>query len=48
MDRHTNQQNRLKNPEKDRHKYAQLIFDKGARVLQEGKVKNLKKKTKEG
>ena len=31
-DRHIDQWNRIDNPENDSHKYAKLIFDKGAKV----------------
>lgn len=35
-DRHINQWNRFDNSENDSHKYATLIFDKGAKVKEEG------------
>jgi len=33
-DRHMDQWNRIKNPEKEPHKYVQMIFDKGAKTIQ--------------
>lgn len=34
VERQTRQLNRIQNPEIDTHKYAQVIFDKGAKVIQ--------------
>ena len=34
MDKYTEQWNKRENPETDSHKYAQLIFDKGAEAFQ--------------
>lgn len=34
-DRHTGEWNRLQNTEKDPQTYAQLIFDKGAKVIEQ-------------
>lgn len=35
-DRHTNQWYKIENPEINPHKYAQMIFDKGAKMIQNG------------
>ena len=33
-DKQINQWNRIENPEKDPHKYSQLIFNKGVKAIQ--------------
>lgn len=37
-DRHIDQQNRIENPYIDSHKYSQLIFDKGIKPFNKGRI----------